>query len=156
MHPHQFKLIALHDRPAPSTLPHGDNPAQISAYYREHIETADSYQPTVENAALIFLSTRRKITGWIQLGNGTLDTLLVHPREIFRAVLLADAAAFVMVHNHPSGDPSPSEADIKITRELIAAAKFLKIELLDHLIFGHPQEGKGYVSLRELGYFYTT
>ena len=61
------------------------------------------------------------------------------------------------MHNHPSGDPTPSEADIKVTRDLIRAGQLLKIEVLDHVIMGQPSgDGqKDYVSLRELGYFYS-
>jgi DNA repair protein RadC len=63
----------------------------------------------------------------------------------------------VLVHNHPSGDPTPSEADIKITRDLIRAGQLLKIEVLDHVILGAATEGRrqDYASLRELGYFYS-
>jgi len=82
-------------------------------------------------------------------GQGTLDTILVHPREVFRLALTAAAAAIVLAHNHPSGDPSPSEADVKVTRDLIRAGQLLKIEVLDHIIIGQPR----FCSLRELGYF---
>ena len=63
----------------------------------------------------------------------------------------------VLMHNHPSGDPSPSEADIKVTRDLIRGGQLLKIEVLDHVVVGHAggADQKGYMSLRELGYFYS-
>jgi DNA repair protein RadC len=64
---------------------------------------------------------------------------------------MASASAIVVCHNHPSGDPSPSEADIKITRDLIRAGQLLKIEVLDHIVVGHP----GHTSLRTLGHFYS-
>jgi len=86
-----------------------------------------------------------------QLTIGTIDTILVHPREVFRGAIIASATAVVMMHNHPSGEPTPSEADIKVTRDLIRAGQLLKIELLDHVIMGNPK----YSSLRELGYFYS-
>ena len=84
-----------------------------------------------------------------------MDTLLVHPREVFKRAIAANASALVLVHNHPSGDPTPSAADIKVTRDLIRAGHLLKIEVLDHVILGRrsQEEGKDYVSLRELGYF---
>jgi DNA repair protein RadC len=83
--------------------------------------------------------------------------LLVHPREVFRPAIAAGAAALVLVHNHPSGDPTPSEADIRVTRDLIRAGQLLKIEVLDHIILGRrtTERAKDYVSLRELGYFYS-
>jgi DNA repair protein RadC len=82
---------------------------------------------------------------------GTLDTILVHAREVFRGAIIAAAAAVVVMHNHPSGESTPSEADIKVTRDLIRAGQLLKIELLDHVIIGQNR----HQSLRELGYFYS-
>jgi hypothetical protein len=82
---------------------------------------------------------------------GTMDTILCHPREIFRLAVMASAAAIVVAHNHPSGEATPSEADIKITRDLIRAGQLLKIEVLDHIIVGHST----HTSLRTLGYFYS-
>ena len=71
------------------------------------------------------------------------------------AAIAANAAAIVLAHNHPSGDPTPSEADIKVTRDLIRAGQLLKIDVLDHVIIGRAtaERQKDYVSLRELGYF---
>ena len=93
----------------------------------------------------------------VKISDGTLDTILVHPREVFKPAISANAAAIVLTHNHPSGDPTPSEADIKVTRDLIRAGQLLKIEVLDHVILGRKTEDrqKEYVSLRELGYFYS-
>lgn len=81
----------------------------------------------------------------------------MHPREVFKSAIAANAASLVLVHNHPSGDPTPSEADIKVTRDLIRAGQLLKIEVLDHVIIGRATENrpKDYASLRELGYFYS-
>jgi len=72
--------------------------------------------------------------------------------------MIGAAAAIVLIHNHPSGDPTPSEADIKVTRDLIRAGQLLKIEVLDHIVMGQPDgdSNKGYSSLRELGYFYSS
>jgi DNA repair protein RadC len=76
---------------------------------------------------------------------------------VFRSAISAGAAAVILLHNHPSGDPTPSEADIKVTRDLIRAGQLLKIEVLDHIILGRAtlERPKDYVSLRELGYFYS-
>ena len=83
---------------------------------------------------------------------GTLDTILVHPREVFCVAIVAAAAAIVVMHNHPSGEADPSDADIKVTRDLVRAGQLLKIDLLDHVIVGR---GK-HVSLRSLGYLYSS
>ena len=79
-----------------------------------------------------------------------MDTLLVHPREVFRVAIATAASALVVMHNHPSGESTPSEADIKVTRDLIRAGQLLRLEVLDHVIMGNGNRS----SLRELGYFY--
>ena len=111
----------------------------------------------VEHFQIVLLNTRRRLIRVEVISQGTLDTLLAHPREVFRPAIAANASAIVLAHNHPSGDPSPSEADIKATRDLIRAGQVLKIEVLDHIILGRRSEGrsKDYASLRELGYFYS-
>lgn len=111
---------------------------------------------TTEQFQVLLLNTRRRLMQVIKIADGTLDTLLVHPREVFKPAIAAGAAAVVLSHNHPSGDPSPSEADIKVTRDLIRAGQLLKIEVLDHVIIGHAtrERPKDYASLRELGYFF--
>jgi len=110
----------------------------------------------VETLQVLCLNTRRRLIRVDEVIDGTIDTLLVHPREVFKFAISANAAAIVLAHNHPSGDPTPSEADIKVTRDLIRAGQLLKIEVVDHVIIGRatPERQKDYVSLRELGYFY--
>lgn len=110
----------------------------------------------VECFQVLLVNTRRRLLRVEKMAQGTLDTLLVHPREVFRAAILARAAGIILAHNHPSGDPTPSEADVRITRDLIRAGQLLKIEVLDHIILGRrsPDRPADYVSLRELGYFY--
>ena len=129
-----------------------DTPERIVELLRE-----ENRMYEVEHFQVVLLNTRRKLTEVVKISQGTLDTLLVHPREVFKPAISANAAAIVLVHNHPSGDPTPSEADIKVTRDLIRAGQLLKIEVLDHIIIGRatPERPKDYQSLRELGYFYT-
>jgi len=109
----------------------------------------------VETLQVVLLNTRRRLIRCETVSQGTLDTLLVHAREVFKVAIAANAAALVVAHNHPSGDPSPSDADIKVTRDLIRAGQLLKIEVLDHVILGRAtrERPKDYSSLRELGYF---
>ncbi len=111
----------------------------------------------VETLQVLSLNTRRRFIRLDEITDGTLDTLLVHPREVFRKAIAANAAAVVLAHNHPSGDPTPSEADIKVTRDLIRAGQLLKIDVLDHIIIGRAtqERQKDYASLRELGHFYS-
>lgn len=129
-----------------------DSPDRIADLLREENRFYE-----VEHFQIVLLNTRRKLIRIEQVSQGTLDTLLVHPREVFKLAIIANAAAVVLVHNHPSGDPAPSEADIKVTRDLIRAGQLLKIEVLDHVILGRrtDQRDQDYVSLRELGYFYS-
>ena len=110
----------------------------------------------VEQLQVLLLNTRRRLIRVETVTDGTIDTLLVHPREVFKSAIAANAAGLVLAHNHPSGDPTPSEADIKVTRDLIRAGQLLKIDVLDHVILGRatPDRPKDYVSLRELGYFF--
>ena len=75
---------------------------------------------------------------------------MVHPREVFRVAVITAASAMIIMHNHPSGESTPSDADIKVTRDLIRAGQLMKIELLDHVVIGNGNRS----SLRELGYFY--
>ncbi|MEW6157440.1 MAG: DNA repair protein RadC [Verrucomicrobiota bacterium] len=127
-----------------------DSPERIADLLREENRLYE-----VEHFQIVLLNTRRKLIRVEQISQGTLDTLLVHPREVFKLAITANASAIVLVHNHPSGDPTPSEADIKVTRDLIRAGQLLKIEVLDHVILGRRTEERrrDYVSLRELGYF---
>ena len=154
LHGAEFKIMRLQEQHPPEYA--GDSPDKIEAYLREKIPHSLRYNPDTENLGVIHLSTRRKIIGWEIISNGTLDTLLIHCREFFKSGIITNAAALVAFHNHPSGDSSPSEADIKVTRDLIRAGQLLKIELLDHLILGTsaPDRPKSWSSLRELGFFY--
>jgi len=128
-----------------------DNPERVADLLREENRAYE-----VERFQAVLLNTRRKLIRVESISQGTLDTILVHPREVFKPAIAANAAAIVLVHNHPSGDPTPSEADIKVTRDLIRAGQLLKIEVLDHVIIGRAarERPKDFASLRELGYFY--
>jgi DNA repair protein RadC len=121
-------------------------------YWKANIQAAPWFDPSKEAFVVLVLNTRRRILGHNLVTLGTLDTCTVHPREVFRPVIVAAGAAVILMHNHPSGDPTPSESDIKVTRDLIRAGQLLKIEVLDHVIVG---AGDKRTSLRELGFFYS-
>lgn len=133
-----------------------DTPETAAKYWRENILTYPYYNPDVECLVVLLLNTRKRVTGHHFISTGTLDTLLVHPREVFRAAVISAAASIILMHNHPSGESSPSEADIRITRDLVRAGQMMKIEVLDHIVMGAAQPGNpgGFHSLRQLGYFY--
>ena len=145
----EYKVIALRECPLPESMQMCDTPDKAADYWRMNVATCPYFDPERECLAVLMLNTRRRVKGHQLLTIGTLDTLLVTPASVFRAPLIASAAAIVVMHNHPSGEPQPSEADIKVTRDLIRAGQLLKIEVLDHVIIGNPN----HLSLRELGYF---
>ena len=95
----------------------------------------------------MLLDSRHRVIRSVLTSQGTLTASLVHPREVFRPALREAAAALVLVHNHPSGDPSPSSEDREITRRLAQAGVLLGIPVLDHVIVAD----RGYASLREEG-----
>jgi DNA repair protein RadC len=127
-----------------------DTPEAVANLMRE-----DARLRNVETFQILLLNTRRRLIDVAKISDGTLDTILVHPREVFKPAIAANAAAIILLHNHPSGEATPSEADIKVTRDLIRAGQLLKIEVLDHIILGRAtqERPKDYMSLRELGYF---
>ena len=107
----------------------------------------------VEEFHVLMLDTKNRLIRDIKVSKGTLNASLVHPREVFREAIRAGAASVILVHNHPSGDPTPSGDDIRITREMMEAGRLLKIEVLDHIIIGKRDSGRteDYVSVKEMG-----
>jgi DNA repair protein RadC len=102
----------------------------------------------VENFGLLALDARHRIRREAVISVGCLTASLVHPREVFQEAVVSRAAALVLFHNHPSGDPEPSAEDLALTRRLAAAGSLMGIEILDHLVLGAGR----YVSLKERGH----
>jgi DNA repair protein RadC len=101
-----------------------------------------------EHFVCLFLNTKNHVIGQETLSMGSLNASIVHPREVFRAAIKRSSAALICVHNHPSGDPTPSPEDIQITHRLVEAGAIIGIEVLDHVIIGDHK----FVSLKEQGY----
>ena len=134
-----------------------NDPAKLYGFWMDQVTQASWYDPMKEASVVFLVDTQHKLIAYHLVSLGTLDSTLTHPREVFRPAVIHAASAILFAHNHPSGNPSPSEADIKVTRDLIRAGQLLRIDLLDSLIIGAPGQGRneqGYTSLRELGYFY--
>jgi len=148
--PHEYKVVALRECPTPDQMCQCDTPDKAAAYWRSNVTSHPYFNPEIECMVVFMLNTRRRIKGHYHVATGTLDTLLVHPREVFRVAIMTNASAIILAHNHPSGDSTPSEADIRVTRDLIRAGQLLKLEVLDHVVIGHPN----HTSLREMGYFF--
>ena len=128
-----------------------DTPERVADLVREELRVE-----SIETLYVLLLNVRRRLIKKVKISQGILDTLLVHPREVFRPAIVHHAAAIVLIHNHPSGSSQISDADAKVTRDLIRAGQLLKIEVLDHVILGlkTAENPKDYSSLRELGFFY--
>jgi DNA repair protein RadC len=127
-----------------------DTPQRAFDYWMANITKADWFDPCKEAFVVLVLNTRRRIIGHNLVSLGSLDMCQVHAREVFRPVIVAAGSAILLMHNHPSLDSTPSEPDIKVTRDLVRAGQLLKIEIVDHVIVGER-----YHSLKELGYFHT-
>jgi DNA repair protein RadC len=123
-----------------------DSPETV---YRSCIDMQSFRQEVLR---VILLDTRFRRITTVDITKGTVNESLAHPREIFRPAIIHSAYALVVVHNHPSGDSSPSEADMRLTRRISEAAKILQIQFLDQLIIGQPMgDRQGYFSFKEGG-----
>lgn len=159
----QCNIQIIRESPLPyqieAGLPTLDTP-EASARAFETLVTSDpQFDWERETFVVMLLTVRRKLASWQILSVGTKDTLLVGHSDVFKLAIVANAHAIVVGHNHPSGDRAPSEADIRVTRDLFRAGQLLKIELLDHIIVANPAlrepSKRGFTSLRELGYLYS-
>jgi len=131
-----------------------DRPVVRTPEQAVHVLEQEAKAESVEIFWTLFLDTKYRLIRppW-EVSRGILDASLVHPREVFKEAIRSACAAVILAHNHPSGDSAPSAEDIRITRQLIEAGKLVDIEVLDHVILGHPtkEDPKGFSSLRESG-----
>ncbi len=121
----------------------------VAAYFQPIATGLD-----VEKFWVLCLNRKNRLLKRVEATSGTATNSLVHPREVFREAIRGGAAAVICVHNHPSGDPTPSAADVQVTRQLRDAAKIVCIDLLDHVIVGRAAvdpNGQGYYSFRSAG-----
>jgi DNA repair protein RadC len=117
-------------------------PRDVYAFYGPRLEDSP-----VEEFHVAVLDAQRRIERDVTVTRGILNSALVHPREVFREAIAERAAAVILVHNHPSGDPTPSPDDRTVTNQLIAAGRILDIPVQDHVIIGRNR----YVSFAETG-----
>lgn len=111
-----------------------DAPEKVFRYFTPLVAGLE-----VEKFWILCLTRKNTLMRVAEITSGTASASLVHPREVFREAIRQGAVTLIAVHNHPSGDPSPSSADIQVTRQLREAAKIISIDLLDHIIVGHAQ-----------------
>ncbi|MEO6750781.1 MAG: JAB domain-containing protein [Opitutus sp.] len=126
-------------------------PDAVYAYMKDVLEV----HPMHEVFYVILLNRKNKPLGRIAITSGTATAALAHPREVFRPAIVGGATAIICAHNHPSGDPAPSTADLHLTRQLREASKTIDIDLVDHVILGHADSdptGLGFYSFRSAGF----
>jgi DNA repair protein RadC len=124
-----------------------DRPQILTALDAAKLVVPQFGSQPVEQFGVLLLDTKHRLLRTTRVSVGTLDASVVHPREVFRAAVAAGAAAIVLFHNHPSGDPAPSDDDIALTKRLIRAGDLMGIVVLDHVIVAE----NSYASLRERG-----
>ena len=100
-----------------------------------------------EHMCTMLLNVKNHIIAWETISIGSLDASVVHPREVFRPAIIKGAASIILVHNHPSGDPTPSKEDLEVTARMVQVGKIMNISVLDHIIIG----GDNFVSMKEKG-----
>jgi len=118
------------------------SPQKAGAYLVRLLQDKDR-----EHFCVVLLDTKNHVLGVEQISVGGLSVSLAHPREVFKAAIRRSAAAVILAHNHPSGDPEPSPEDVRLTSRLVEAGELLGIDVLDHLIVGRTR----YLSMRERG-----
>ena len=133
------RLTAFSESDPPSI----SSPEQVVKYLIDDMALLER-----EELRVVILNTKNQILAIPTVTTGTLNSNISHPREIFRKAIQKNASSIIMVHNHPSGDPTPSNEDISLTKRYFEAGKIIGIELWDHIIIGNRR----FVSLREEGY----
>ena len=116
------------------------DPEDVARYARHHF-----WQEQKEHFAILLLNTKNHILGLKDISIGNLSSSVVHPREVFETAILHHSAAIILLHNHPSGDPTPSKEDIAVTHRLMKASNIMDIPILDHIILGNGR----FVSMKE-------
>ena len=129
-----------------------DSPEAAYLLWREVVAEDPCHEPEKEHLVTALLNAKLRLIGYHIVSVGSLSEAIAHPREIYRATILAGAYAHVLMHNHPSGDPTPSDADRRLTRKIQEAGQIVEISLLDHVIVGGPEAGCApYFSFKEAG-----
>lgn len=128
-----------------------DSPEECVAYWHKYIAGGDSFQDGKEHLVVLVLDTRFHLVAHNLVSLGSINECIGAPREIMAPVICAGAYGFILMHNHPSGIPIPSEADKRLTRRMHECGKLLQIEMFDHVIIGDRPTDTPYYSFREQG-----
>ncbi len=138
----RYRVALVREGCAHSNMKQIHDPEDVHA-----IIAAEYADAVVETAMMLALDTKNKVIGIFEISSGSLNASIIHPRDVFQRAILCNAASVILVHNHPSGDPTPSPEDIALTKKLVEAGRVMDITVLDHVICGESK----YVSLRERG-----
>lgn len=141
----EIKVVSVREELPACSVRFAFSPAEISSFWRTVIAKSVWYHEEKEHFVCFCLDTKFNLKSFSLVSIGTLNESLAHAREVFRPAIADSAFAIIIAHNHPSGDASPSKADVELTRRLHAAGEILQISLLDHLIV----TDRNYCSLRE-------
>ena len=131
-----FRVMCVGESPAMETKL--DSPEAVVAAWHAQVAASPWFDPEKEHMVVFVLNTRYQLKGWSLVSMGTVNESMAHPREIFRPVVVAAGFAFIIAHNHPSGDPSPSDSDRNVTRRIREGSNHLMVRMLDHVIVGGP------------------
>lgn len=135
------KEISVNRPDIESIIRSPENVAEIAKGYLRMHEEPEEYMH------MICMNTKNRIIGVFEISHGNVNSSIVGTREVFQKALLANAVSIILMHNHPSGDCTPSREDVEVTKRLVEAGKILGVQVLDHIIVGDT-----YSSLKEKGY----
>ena len=138
-----LRCMVVREGPAPPKDARIVEPAMACPTFRAFFKGADR-----EMFVVMLLSVKQDVLGINIVSIGSLNSSVLHPREVFRPALIAPCASIILGHNHPSGDPTPSREDIEVTRRLCEAGRVLGVRMLDHIIIGDVDDQESYHSLR--------
>ena len=145
--PCEWRIVSVREVLTPESMLHCETPEAAVKYWQANVATAPHFNPECECFAVLMLNVKHRIRGHHLISIGMLNETMAHPREVFRAAIIGGAYAVVLMHNHPSGEPEPSAADLQMTYVLVEAGRILRIAVLDHVIIGHERR----CSFREAG-----
>ena len=142
----EIKMLLV--RETENTIGATDAPDKIVRYWNEVVSQSSWFTPDKEQVVVVCLDVRLNPIGYNLVSMGTASESICHPREVFRPAIHMNAVSVILIHNHPSGDPSPSAADFRVTKKIKEAGDLLMINLMDHIIVGSNAR---YYSFRETG-----
>jgi DNA repair protein RadC len=150
----EIRATTLSEAAVPFDVRRMAGPEACAAFFNSTVRVHPFFDPEKECVITLLLNRRGALRAWHFATLGTQNSCVVHPREILRMALIANASAFVLMHSHPSGDPSPSTADVNVTRQVREAAHAVDVGFHDHVIAGMPHQdpaGVGFYSFKQAG-----